>query len=268
MKMKNKIILVFGLVTGLVSLSRSQSINNQVINSAGGGGQVGTTGVEVYYNIGETVINTVQSGSNTVTQGFLQPDVLGKYGLSVGSAINPISCINKTDGGIILTPAVSGIASSTSVSYQYFWSATPTPTSALCPNDDCPTLGGLSAGSYTIMVVATYGSRIDTVVVNAVIDPNNAPCLLEIYNGVTPNGDNKNDFFYLGNIDQFPNNVVTIYSRWGQLMSRIEKYDNVDRKWNGSDSNNKTAPSGTYFYVIELGDGSKPIKGWLELLNK
>lgn len=266
--MKNKIILVFGLVTGLVSLSRSQSINNQVINSAGGGGQVGTTGIEVYYNIGETVINTIQSGSNTVTQGFLQPDVLGKYGLSVSTAVNHITCVNKQDGGIILTPVVSGLASSTSVSYQYFWSATPTPTSALCPTDDCPTLGGLPAGSYTITVVATYGSRIDTVVVNSVINDSNAPCLLEIYNGVTPNGDNKNDFFYLGNIDQFPNNVVTIYSRWGQLMSRIEKYDNVDRKWNGSDANNKTAPSGTYFFVIELGDGSKPIKGWLELLNK
>jgi gliding motility-associated-like protein len=91
---------------------------------------------------------------------------------------------------------------------------------------------------------------------------------LEIYNGVTPNGDGKNDFFYIGNIDQFPNNIVTIYSRWGQLISRIEKYDNADKKWNGHDVNNNVAPSGTYFFVIELGDGSKPIKGWIELINK
>jgi hypothetical protein len=51
-------------------------------------------------------------------------------------------------------------------------------------------------------------------------------------------------------------------------MSRIEKYDNADKKWNGHDVNNNVAPSGTYFFVIELGDGSKPIKGWIELINK
>lgn len=262
--MKNKIIITAGLIFTLLFNARSQSINNQVINSAGGGGTVGTSGIEVYYNIGETVINTIQSASNTITQGFLQPDVLGKYGLTVSTAINHISCLGKTDGGIILTPTVSGLGSSTSVSYQYYWSPT-----SLCPGNDCPSLNDLSAGSYSVLVIATYGSRIDSVIVNnIVVKDNDSPCVLEIFNGVTPNGDNKNDFFYIGNIDQYPDNIVSIYSRWGQLMSRIEKYDNKDRKWNGSDENNRIAPTGTYFYIIELGKGGKPIKGWIELMNK
>ena len=60
----------------------SQSLSPQVINSAGGYGTIGTgtNSIEVYYNIGEPVINTIGNGTNLLTQGFLQPDVLGKFG--------------------------------------------------------------------------------------------------------------------------------------------------------------------------------------------
>ncbi len=83
--MKNKIKLIIGLIFGIAAISRSQSIPIHVINSAGGGGPVGTTSVEVYYNIGETVISTISSGTTTVTQGFLQPDFIGKFGLTATS---------------------------------------------------------------------------------------------------------------------------------------------------------------------------------------
>jgi gliding motility-associated-like protein len=242
---------------------KSQSLINQVINTAGGSGTVGTT--QVYYNIGETVINTIQSASNTVTQGFLQPDVLGKYGLTVSTAVNHISCQGKLDGAVILTPTVSGIGSSVSVSYQYFWSP-----DTLCPAHDCPSVSGINAGICSVTVIATYGTRVDTVHVdNIEIKDNNEPCLIEIYNGVTPNGDGKNDFFYIGNIDQYPKNSVIIFNRWGQEIWRVFGYDNKGNSWKGTSLNNNPAPSGTYFYVIDLGDGkTKLLKGWIELLNK
>ena len=242
---------------------KAQSINNQVINSAGGGGAIGSTGYEIYYNIGETVINTINSTSNTVTQGFLQPEFFGNYGLTVSSAVNDISCIGKIDGAIILTPTVNGI--STGVSYSYFW----TPAS-LCPANDCKSIDSLKAGTYSVTVIATWGTRKDTVIINnIVINDNNSPCLLEVFNGVTPNGDGNNDFFYLKNIDQYPNNRVTIYNRWGQQLYDETGYDNINKKWAGTTLNNNPAPSGTYYYIIDLmGDGSSVVKGWLELLNK
>lgn len=262
--MRNKINLLALLFIVLTTAIRSQSINNQVINSAGGGGTVGTT--EIYYNIGETVIHTVNGTSNTITQGFLQPDVLGHYGLTVSTAINHQSCIGKVDGEIILTPTVSGISSSTSVSYLYYWSP-----STVCPTNDCSSISGLDTGIvYSVTIIATYGSKSDTAYVsNITINPSTEPCNVEVFNGLTPNGDGINDFFYIKNIDQFPNNSVTIYSRWGQEIWNISGYNNQEKSWKGTSVGNTPAPSGTYFYIINLGDGkSKLIKGWIELLNK
>ena len=63
----------------------SQTLTPQVINSAGGDGTVGTgaTAVQVYYNIGEPLINTISNGNSILTQGFLQPDILRNFGLTI-----------------------------------------------------------------------------------------------------------------------------------------------------------------------------------------
>ena len=47
---------------------------------------------------------------------------------------------------------------------------------------------------------------------------------IEIYNVITPNGDNDNDVFTIRNIELFPNNQVRIYNRWGVLVYEIEGY--------------------------------------------
>lgn len=262
MIVSKKIFLILMLGCIIVSNAIAQSINNQVLNSAGGEGTAGTT--TIYYNIGETVINTINSASNTVTQGFLQPDVLGNFGLSVSTAINHLTCVGKTDGAIVLTPTVSGISTAITPSYQYFWNP-----SSLCPANDCPSLNNLNAGVYSVTVIATFGTKMDTVEVNNItINDSTEPCLLEIFNGVTPNGDNKNDFFFIGNIDQYPKNNVKIFTRWGQLISEIDGYNNADKIWNGTSDKGTVVLSGTYFYIIDLGNGAKLIKGWLELLNK
>jgi gliding motility-associated-like protein len=94
-------------------------------------------------------------------------------------------------------------------------------------------------------------------------------CQLVIYNGVTPNGDGKNDIFFLENIEQYPGNNVSIYNRWGQRLADIHDYDNKKRFWSGSNEDtNNHIPSGTYYYIIDLGNGSDLLKGWIELTKK
>ena len=91
---------------------------------------------------------------------------------------------------------------------------------------------------------------------------------LVIYEGFSPNDDNTNETWQIGGIENYPNNTVQIYNRWGNLLFEVQGYNNQDKAW-GSDSSvglilgSKNVPDGTYFYLIDLGDGSAVRKGFI-----
>ncbi len=92
------------------------------------------------------------------------------------------------------------------------------------------------------------------------------------FKGFTPDGNGNNDFFYIEGIEQFPNNPVQIYNRWGNKLFEVKGYNNNDKAWRGDAQfgirlGNENIPDGTYFYLIDLGDGSKPITGFT-VVNK
>ena len=260
-----KLLIINLMICSL--LCKSQSIAPQVINSAGGGGQVGSSNIEVYYNIGEPIISTAGNSNNVITQGFLQPDIVGYFGLSASALITPNSCADKTDGSIKVTASISG-ANPSEFQISYYW----TPSSYCQSVTTCSTITDLPAGTYSVMVVSHYigsGTALpdDSVSIpNLIVSGSTEPCQVSIFNGLSPNGDGQNDFFAIDNIEEFPNNRVEIYNRWGQRLAEFKPYDNVNNSWKGTMNGSGTqAPSGTYFYVIDLGNGTKPIKGWLEL---
>jgi gliding motility-associated-like protein len=79
---------------------------------------------------------------------------------------------------------------------------------------------------------------------------------------ISPNNDNINDYWSIGGLERYPDNKVTVFSRWGDVVYKASGYDNVNVVWrgelyNGQKLTNNYAPDGTYFYIIELGDGSK-----------
>ncbi|MFK8044475.1 MAG: gliding motility-associated C-terminal domain-containing protein [Crocinitomicaceae bacterium] len=67
--------------------------------------------------------------------------------------------------------------------------------------------------------------------------------------GISPDGDSKNDIWILEFNEDFPNLEVSVYNRWGELLF----YDNTGYTipWDGT-YNGKTLPVGTYYYVVEL----------------
>ncbi len=103
-------------------------------------------------------------------------------------------------------------------------------------------------------------------------DPDNTPEPPEddlvIYEGFSPNDDNTNETWQIAGIESYPNNTVQIYNRWGNLLFEVQGYNNRDKAW-GSDSSvglilgSKNVPDGTYFYLIDLGDGSPIRKGYI-----
>ncbi|WP_306641279.1 gliding motility-associated C-terminal domain-containing protein [Sanyastnella coralliicola] len=72
---------------------------------------------------------------------------------------------------------------------------------------------------------------------------------LDVPSGFTPNGDNMNDLWTLGNNLFYPSLNVEIYNRWGDLLFRDDRgYANA---WDGT-FNGNPLPIGTYYYVITI----------------
>ncbi|MBD0780112.1 gliding motility-associated C-terminal domain-containing protein [Maribacter sp. ANRC-HE7] len=77
----------------------------------------------------------------------------------------------------------------------------------------------------------------------------------------TPNGDGINDTWMVPGIDNYPNNTVRVYNRWGHEVFAAGNYRN---DWTGRHNANSTMlPTGSYLYVVDLGNGSAPLQGWI-----
>jgi len=92
-------------------------------------------------------------------------------------------------------------------------------------------------------------------------DPPDPECL-EIYNVITPNGDGVNDTWIIECIEQYPENSVRIFNRWGDEINSYERYDNQSRVWDGTNLKGKRVPDGTYFYILSIKDMERKT-GWI-----
>ena len=102
---------------------------------------------------------------------------------------------------------------------------------------------------------------------------------LKPYNLVSSNGDNENDAWVIDCISNFTkdggaknDNNVKIFNRYGVLVYEADGYNNNDVMFKGIGENGlysmgNDLPDGTYFYVIDKRDGSKPLTGFLELVR-
>ena len=88
---------------------------------------------------------------------------------------------------------------------------------------------------------------------------------------ITPDGDGKNDTWIIQYFEKYPNVQVSIYNRWGSKVytSAIPYMDN----WDGRPSTDILTigegylPTGTYFYVIDKGNGDTVESGYIELIK-
>ena len=77
---------------------------------------------------------------------------------------------------------------------------------------------------------------------------------------ITPNGDGANDTWIIEDVDYFPGSSVEIYNRWGSQVFISSPYDN---SWGGTANDGQDLPQGTYYYVINLGNGTASRAGYI-----
>lgn len=80
---------------------------------------------------------------------------------------------------------------------------------------------------------------------------------LFIPNVITPNGDQLNEFLVIDKANDYPNNKIEIYNRWGDPVFAQTDYDN---RWNANGN-----PGGTYYYVFKT--GALTYKGWIQVIR-
>ena len=85
---------------------------------------------------------------------------------------------------------------------------------------------------------------------------------IKFANAITPNGDGNNDTWVLEDIDAFPDALVHIYDKAGLT---VYKSSGGYTAWDGT-HNGKHLPMGTYYYVIDLRNGSPIYDGTLTII--
>ena len=86
----------------------------------------------------------------------------------------------------------------------------------------------------------------------------------EVPNVFTPNGDGKNDIWNIRGLDSYPDVRVKVFNRWGDSV--FESDAGYTYPWDGT-YNGKNLPSGTYYYIIALGNGEAVSSGTINIVK-
>ena len=155
-------------------------------------------------------------------------------GLQANAAVQSETCKGDLDGSIEVSVA-GGTAP-----YQLQWNNGTTENA----------LNDLTAGDYLLAVTDANDCESEF---SFTVGQN---CELRIEDVVSPNGDGENDVWVVRGIDQFPENEVAIFNRWGQEVWSTKGYNN---DWTGTNEGGELLPIGAYYYVLKLNDAEERV---------
>lgn len=156
--------------------------------------------------------NDTIPSNQALTNYFILPEAVGGKDPEYGSATFASEC------NIIYTP--DGIECDVVDSFMY----------VICTVDGCDT------------ALVTVSLECEITPVDELVFPN----------GFSPNGDDVNQFFEILGAETYPNNILSVFNRWGNKVFQANNYQN---DWEGT-FNGASLMNGTYFYVFEDGAGN------------
>lgn len=215
----------------------------------GDGVKAGTSSVSylykdtLVYNLSLYIINSHGCSSDPVTQPF---------------TVYPYPAFDAGPDQVVLEGGSTTLAPNIirGTSLQYLW----TPATYLNDNTvERPIASNmLDDITYTLQVTGRGGcvAPTDKVFIKILKAP-------QVPNTFTPNGDGINELWKIEYLDTYPNCKVQVFTRNGQQVFESRGYKTP---WDGT-IKGKALPFDTYYYIIEPGNGRKPITGYVTIMK-
>ena len=198
-----------------------------------------------------TVPSTVTGVAGTYTV-----SVLASLGTCTNTAANTLT-VNALPSVTLMSSQVSACENASAqlavaspvTTYTYTWTngQTVSTGTSLSINPLTPS----TQGTYTVTVIDQNGCQNRT---TGLVDMQ--LCETFVPEFFSPNGDGVNDGFVIKNIENYPNNQLKIFNRWGNLVYQKDGYSNEFLGYaNVGDAAGKSKlPAGTYYVILVYGD--------------
>lgn len=165
-------------------------------------------------------------------------------------------CQNTTSTALNATPATSTATG--------FWSRIAGSGTIEQPGNPSTIVTGLALGSNVFVWTVSNGDCGTTTDTMTVLIKD---CeTIVIPDAFSPNGDGINDVFVITNIEYYPDNKFVVFNRWGNKVYEATPYTN---QWDGTSQFGSAfkegLPEGTYYYILEAGNGKDPFTGFIYL---
>jgi gliding motility-associated-like protein len=126
------------------------------------------------------------------------------------------------------------------------------------PNSLTPVANPPHSITYSLTVTSGNGCGINTDSVFVRVFER-----IVIPNTFTPNNDGVNDIWNIEALETYPESTLFIYNRNGSQVFQSRGYS---KPWDGKLSGDML-PAGTYYYIIDLKNGTPKLSGWVLLIR-
>jgi gliding motility-associated-like protein len=198
-------------------------------------------------SVGEPVVKTVETTNLIISQGFQQSNFVLLEPFVLTFEVDSVACLGANNGRV----AVSFVSPNVPTPHVYQWSTGSSDT----------VITQLEHGMYSLTITGSNGNMVTNSVNLRVIDSTN--CAPRFYTGITPNGDNLNDFWTIENAEFFTVREVEIFNRYGALVWKSDDYNNEENAFSGEHRGGQPLVDGTYFFIAKFDDSV--YKGWIEI---
>lgn len=153
-------------------------------------------------------------------------------------------------------------------------------TLTVLPNKDVLQVQVLSSDpSFAQSNQYVYGVTPDTTTLYSAVATSKSGCratsavrvlvlrLIKTYEAFSPNGDDVNPTWIIDNIQDYPEPVVRIFNRWGNIVFEQRGYNN-QTAWDGT-RNGEKLPAGVYYYIVDSRSlkGRPPFQGTVTIIR-